>query len=130
MVAQTATQKKELASAWPTSVAASPDSAITSTTRRPRTSDSQPATADETPHAVAVREMRLATSAMLTERSRPMSIRKGARVVPLEVQANMPSEAAPIRAQGRAASTLGFTGQPPAVPTRARSSRSRGSIAA
>ena len=32
-----------------------------------------------------------------------MSSRKGARVVPLEVAANEPRQAAPIRAQGRAA---------------------------
>ena len=102
----------------------------TNTDRRPTTSHSQPAAADETPHAVAVSDMRLATSGMLTERSRAMSIRKGARVVPLEVQANMPRQAAPIRAQGRAVSTLGFMRQPPAVPTRARSSLSLGSIAA
>ncbi len=53
------------------------------------------------PQAVAVRETRLATSGIETSRSCDISSRKGARVVPLEVAANDPRQAAPISAQGR-----------------------------
>ena len=52
------------------------------------------------PQAVAVIDTRLATSGMPTSRSWDISSRKGARVVPLEVAANEPRQAAPISAHG------------------------------
>ena len=98
-VAHTAIQKKE------------PASACASTERarrrgphqkRPSADDiGQPATqAEVRPHDMDVSDTRLATSGMLTSRSGAMSSRKGARVVPLEVAANEPRQAAPIRAHG------------------------------
>ena len=93
-------------------------------------SDSQPATAEVSPQVIDVSDTRLATSGMVTSRSRAMSSRKGARVVPLDDAANEPKQAAAISAHGSAAAAALDMRQPPAVPSWARSSRSRGSIAA
>ena len=101
--AQTATQRKEPASACAHQRDGQREQRPTASTgRRPTRSDSQPARAEVMPQAVAVSDTRLATSGMLTSRSRAMSSRKGARVVPLEVAAKEPRQAAPIRAQGKA----------------------------
>src|SRR5690242_950224 len=54
------------------------------------------------PQVTDVAETRLATSGMLTSRSCAIESRNGARVVPLEVAAKEPRQAAPIKAQGSA----------------------------
>ena len=51
-----------------------------------------------TPQATEVIAIRFATSGRLVSRSRAMSMRKGARVLPLEEAANMPRQAAASRA--------------------------------
>ena len=102
-VAHTAIQRKEPASACASTARAREKRAATRRGRRPTTSDNQPPSADVRPHDMDVRDTRLATIGMLTSRSCAMSSRKGARVVPLEVAANEPRQAAPIRAHGRAA---------------------------
>ena len=101
--AQSATQKNEPAQAWATIASARAKGAAIRSGRRPITSDSQPPRAEVMPQAVAVSETRLATSGMATSRSCAMSSRKGARVVPLEVAAKEPRQAAPISAQGSTA---------------------------
>src|SRR5262245_36440936 len=58
------------------------------------------------PQVIEVIDTRLATSGMLTSRSFAIDSRNGARVVPLEVAAKEPRQAAPIRAQGRAREAL------------------------
>ena len=68
--------------------------------RRPHRSDSAPATMAANPQAIEVTATRLATSGTLLDRSRAMSIRNGARVMPLPAAVNMASEAAISRAQG------------------------------
>src|SRR5438045_2634584 len=68
--------------------------------RRPKRSDQAPAKIEETPQAPEVSAIRLATSGRLVARSRAMSIRKGARVEPLEEAANMPRQAAASSAVG------------------------------
>ena len=118
-VAHTAIQKKEPASACASTARARVKRAATRRGRRPTTSDSQPPIAEAMPQAVDVSDTRLATSGMLTSRSCAMSSRKGARVVPLEVAAKEPRQAAPIRAQGRAADLL-FISRPPCPAARGR----------
>src|SRR5690349_7974329 len=81
-------------------VIASTNRPPTSIARRPIRSDREPPIAEATPHEVAVKDTRLATSPTLTPRSWLISIRNGARVVPLEVAAKDPRQAAPIRAHG------------------------------
>src|SRR5258708_35780965 len=75
---------------------------VRSRTARPTQSDTTPPTAEARPHVIEVIDTRLATSGMLTSRSWAIEIRNGARVVPLEVAAKEPRQAAPIRAQGSA----------------------------
>jgi len=52
------------------------------------------------PQVIEVIDTRLATSGIETSRSCAIDSRKGARVVPLEVAAKEPRQAAPIRAHG------------------------------
>ena len=68
--------------------------------RRPQRSDPAPAISEAAPQATEVIAIRLATSATEVPRSRAMSIRKGARVVPEEEAANMPRQQAASSAQG------------------------------
>src|SRR6266851_4623423 len=95
-VAQTATQKNEPASACASTARERAKRPPTSSGCRPTTSDNQPPSAEVMPQAVAVSDTRLATTGMLTSRSRAMSSRNGARVVPLEVAAKEPRQAPPI----------------------------------
>ena len=67
---------------------------------RPHRSDPAPATIEATPQAIEVIAIRLATMAMLVPRSRDMSNRNGARVVPLHEAANIPRHAAANSAHG------------------------------
>ena len=60
-----------------------------------------PAKTEDTPQEIDVAAIRFATIGRLVDRSRAMSIRKGARVVPEEEAANMPRQAAASSAQGR-----------------------------
>src|SRR3990167_7256460 len=101
IVAHTPTQKNEPACACAARQRARANGEATSKARRPMRSDSQPPKAEATPQETDVSDTRLATSCMETSRSRAISSRNGARVVPLEVVANEPRQAAPIRAQGR-----------------------------
>src|SRR3954447_20751131 len=75
--------------------------------RRPKRSDQAPAKIKETPQATEGSAIRLATSGRLVARSRAMSIRKGARVVPLEEAANIPRQAAASSAQGMGGRAVG-----------------------
>ena len=68
--------------------------------RVPQRSDPAPANIEVMPQATEVMATRLATSGTLTDRSRAMSIRNGARVVPLAATVNIASEAASSKAQG------------------------------
>ena len=52
------------------------------------------------PQEIEVIATRLATSGRLVARSRAMSIRNGARVVPLQEAANIPRQAAASSGQG------------------------------
>src|SRR5262249_19982897 len=101
--AHAATQKNEPASACAAVAKASANTPLTRRGLRPIRSDSQPAAAEVTPQVIEVSDTRLATSARLTSKSAAMSSRKGARVVPLEVAAKEPRQAAPISAHGRVA---------------------------
>ena len=67
----------------------------------PQRSEPAPANIEVMPQATEVMATRLAISGTLTDRSRAMSIRNGARVVPLAATVNIASEATSSRAQGR-----------------------------
>ena len=99
-VAHTTTHRKLPAIDWPSMAMASTNRPPTSIARRPIRSDSEPPTAEAMPHEVAVKDTRFATRPTLTPRSWLISIRNGARVVPLDVAAKDPRQAAPIRAHG------------------------------
>src|SRR5258708_26327548 len=73
---------------------------VRSRTARPTQSDATPPTAEARPQVIEVIDTRLATSGMLTSRSCAIDRRNGARVVPLDVAAKEPRQAAPIKAQG------------------------------
>jgi hypothetical protein len=106
IVAHTATQKKVPAIAWPHIASARANSRDQQARRPIRVRHASRRRRGEAP-AVAVIDTRLATSGMLTPRSCAISSRKGARVVPLEVAAKEPRQAAPIRAQGSAREAVG-----------------------
>ena len=99
-VAQAATARKVPAVATPIDASASASGPPIRNGRRPHRSDPAPANIDVIPHEIEVTATRLATSGTLTRRSRAMSIRNGARVVPLAAAVNMASDAAASNAQG------------------------------
>src|SRR4051794_4940292 len=88
-VAQTATARKLPALATPADAPASAIGAAIRNGRLPQRSDPAPATIDERPQAIEVIATRLATTGTLLDRSRAISIRNGARVVPLAAAVNM-----------------------------------------
>ena len=69
-----------------------------------------PAIMPETAHETEVAATRSATSGMLVDRSRAMSNRNGARVVPLEEAANMASPPASSSAHGMGGNRVGLAG--------------------
>src|SRR5260370_10354714 len=99
-VAQIATPEKVSAFATPIMHKASATGPPMRNGRRPHRSDPAPAISEAAPQATEVIAMRLATSGRLVVRSRAMSIRNGARVVPLQDAANMPRQASASSAQG------------------------------
>src|SRR4051794_25352109 len=66
----------------------------------PQRSDAAPAPIDARPHAIEVMASKLAISGTLLDKSRAMSIRNGARVMPVADAVNMPSDAAIRSGQG------------------------------
>ena len=66
----------------------------------PQRSEPAPAKIEVMPQATELIATRLATNGTLTDRSRAMSIRNGARVVPLAATVNIASEATVSKAQG------------------------------
>ena len=84
----------------PTRLSARPSGPPIRKGRRPQRSDPAPASSEATPQATEVIAIRLATSASEVSRSRAMSSRKGARVVPEQEAANMPRQQATSSAQG------------------------------
>ena len=101
IVPQTATARKLPPVATPTVATASPSGPPIRNGRVPQRSEPAPAKIEVMPQATEVMATRLAISGTLTERSRAMSIRNGARVVPLAATVNIASEAASSRGQGR-----------------------------
>ena len=99
-VAQATTPRNVSAVATPEEATASASGPPIRNGRRPHRSDPAPANIDASPQEIEVMATRLATSGTLTRRSRAMSIRNGARVVPLAAAVNIASDAAASNAQG------------------------------
>ena len=99
-VAQATTPGNVSAVATPEEATASASGPPIRNGRRPHRSDPAPANIDASPQEIEVMATRLATSGTLTRRSRAMSIRNGARVVPLAAAVNIASDAAASNAQG------------------------------
>ena len=76
----------------------------------PQRSEPAPAKIEVMPQATEVIATRLAISGTLTDRSRAMSIRNGARVVPLAATVNIASEAASSRAHGMRSRSTNWRG--------------------
>ena len=100
IVPQAATARKLPPVATPTVATASPSGPPIRNGRVPQRSEPAPAKIEVMPQATEVMATRLAISGTLTERSRAMSIRNGARVVPLAATVNIASEAASSNAHG------------------------------
>ena len=99
-VAHAVTARKLSAVATPAEARASAIGPPIRKGRRPHRSDPAPASIDAIPQAIEVIATRLATSGTLTRRSCAISIRNGARVVPLAAAVNIASEAAASNAHG------------------------------
>src|ERR1700733_12427552 len=100
-VTHTATERKLSAVATPTVVNISAIGPPIRNGRRPQRSEPAPASIDVMPHDTELIAIRLATNATLTDRSRAMSIRNGARVVPLADMVNMVRQATDSSTHGR-----------------------------
>src|ERR1700733_8306044 len=93
-VTQAATAPKLPPVAMPVVATASPSGPASRNGRVPQRSDPAPAITDVTPQESELMATRSAISGTLADRSRAISIRNGARVVPLAATVNMASDAA------------------------------------